>query len=410
MEYDVFISYKSEDIKIAAGLHRHLTENGLSVFFSQISIGDIGDAEYSDMIDQALENSSNMIVIASKHEYLYSGWVHYEWTSFANNLKGGYKSGNLITILGQDVKMADVPLGLRHRQSFRSKSYEGNIIKFLKQGGTIPSPKSGKNRLKLLLQSCLILIAATSIIALAIKCNQLYYPTSSKSYFIDYGDPAMAASLPASVSCSFDYQWIAEAFKDAQSGNCDAQFEIGNICYESKNYKDAIYWFSLSAKQGNPRAANGLGRCYYNGYGVQCRPRKAYNWFRYSAKHDCIEGKNNFGKCLEEGFGTIRNRRRAIKYYRSSADLGYPAAQFNLGIHIFCGDGTKANITEGLNWLKKAARNGSASAQMMLGDIYIEGLEGVAVDTTEALNWYKKAIDNTDIEIQDKVELKLLNL
>ena len=61
------------------------------------------------------------------------------------------------------------------------------------------------------------------------------------------------------------------------------QVAMGDFCYESGYYEDAVYWLTQSARQENPHAANGIGRCFYHGYGVRTSPRKAFNWFRHSA-------------------------------------------------------------------------------------------------------------------------------
>lgn len=65
-------------------------------------------------------------------------------------------------------------------------------------------------------------------------------------------------------------------------GSSEAQFEIGSYCYALTMYEKALYWFTLSAKQGNAKAANDIGRCYYNGNGTTKSPHNAYNWFRDS--------------------------------------------------------------------------------------------------------------------------------
>lgn len=406
MRYDVFISYKSEDHKIAMSLNQYLVSQGLSVFFSQVSLGEHGNSEYSKIIDEALEVTSNMIVVATKMEYLTRGWVQYEWSSFANDLKCGYKTGNLITLLGPDIKLSELPLGLRHRQSFSIKSYTTDgLINYVKGGERASSQNIQKRNSRLWLK--LILLLCVCITAISIfKYNQRKYPDCRETYSVDYSDTCSSSMITTRLA--YNPEWIACCFEEAKDGNSDAQFEIGNLNYSLNNYTDAIYWFSKSARQGNPRAANGIARCYYNGNGVRRDPRNAFNWFRYSAKSGCPEAMNNLGKCLEEGYGTLwANKWRAMKYYRLAADLAYAPAQYNIGVHYFFGEGLPHDVDEGLKWLKSAAHLGSPSAQMTLGNIYSEGLEGIATDTVTALSWYTKAINNDDAKVRNKVEMKL---
>lgn len=408
MKYDVFISYKSEDHKIAMSLNHYLVKQGLSVFFSQVSLGEHGNSEYSQIIDEALEVTSNMVVVATKLDYLTSGWVQYEWSSFANDLKCGYKTGNLITLLGPDVKLSELPLGLRHRQSFSTKSYmEDGLINYLKE--VAPASNHTVKKRSFHLWNKFFLFIGICIVAFSVfKYNQRTYPNCGETYSVDYSDTCSSSILLARLAVRYDHEWISSCFEEAKNGNSDAQFEVGNLSYDLNNYVDAVFWFSESARQGNPRAANGIARCYYNGYGVRKDPRKAFNWFKYSAKNGCPEAMNNLGKCLEEGYGILwANKWRAMKYYRSAADLAFAPAQYNIGVHYFFGDGLPQDIEEGLKWLKSAARLGSPSAQMTLGNIYSEGLEGVDTDTITALDWYTKAINNNDEKVRKKVELKI---
>ena len=100
MVYDVFISYKNEDKNIATGLFDFLRKNRLSVFLDNRSIN---ETDYAKMIDEAIENSKNLIVITSQQEYLTSGWVKYEWQTFNKEILSGRKDGQLFTIIDDDI-------------------------------------------------------------------------------------------------------------------------------------------------------------------------------------------------------------------------------------------------------------------------------------------------------------------
>lgn len=408
-KYDVFISFKSEDSKLAMDLHRYLTENGLSVFFSDITLGNIGASEYSEIIDNALENSMHMIVIASKIYFLNSNWVRYEWSSFLNDLKCGYKKGNLITILSPDVHLSDLPVGLRHRQSFTTKSYKENILPYLTSELTVKNTQK-KRKIRplhiLIFTAIACLAVGLSILA---KLNIKVYPETIPEYTIDFSDSNMVSYITSKAGLKVDYEKVYDSFELARNGGSDAQFEIGSLCYDSKNYDDALYWFVLSAKQGDLRAANGIGRCYYNAYGVRRWPRNAFNWFRYSARGGCPDGINNLGKCYEEGFGVRnKNEKKAMKYYRAAADLAYVPAVYNIGSHYFFGEILEQDVEEGMKWLRNAAHQGSASAQFTLGNIYREGLGGFEIDYEEAEKWYTKVMENNNERLKEKTEKNLL--
>lgn len=121
-QYDVFISSNSKDYSIAEEVYDFLTKEGLHVFLACRELGRIGEAEYADAIDTALDSTTHMIVVASSISNLSSKWVHYEWSTFRSDKNSGYKNGNLVTILTDNVSMEELPAGLRHQQSFSYSS------------------------------------------------------------------------------------------------------------------------------------------------------------------------------------------------------------------------------------------------------------------------------------------------
>lgn len=132
MQYDVFISSKSEDYYLAEEVYNFLTKNGLSVFIASEELQKIGEAQYANAIDEALDESVHMVVVASSLSHIKSKWVKYEWGIFSNDIKSGYREGNLLTILSSDVELKTLPASLRHQQSFHFDNYKKLILDFLK--------------------------------------------------------------------------------------------------------------------------------------------------------------------------------------------------------------------------------------------------------------------------------------
>ena len=54
-KYDVFISSKSEDYPIAEKVYDFLVANGLTVFLASTELSRIGEAEYSEAVDAAID-------------------------------------------------------------------------------------------------------------------------------------------------------------------------------------------------------------------------------------------------------------------------------------------------------------------------------------------------------------------
>lgn len=57
MNYDVFLSCKSEDYKIAEEVYQYLTENDFHVFLSSKELRKMKDSEYMDAISNALDSA-----------------------------------------------------------------------------------------------------------------------------------------------------------------------------------------------------------------------------------------------------------------------------------------------------------------------------------------------------------------
>lgn len=131
-KYDVFISSKSADYHLAKEVYNFLTDNGLLVFIASEELKKIGEAQYADAIDEVLDNSIHMVVVASSLNYIKSKWVKYEWSTFSNDLKSGYRDGNLLTILSGSIELKMLPASLRHQQSFHFDSYKNDILDYLK--------------------------------------------------------------------------------------------------------------------------------------------------------------------------------------------------------------------------------------------------------------------------------------
>lgn len=115
-DFDVFISYKSEDSQFAQQVFEHLRAHGLNVFFSKESLPQLGSDEYHEQIDRAIERARHMVVVASAPAHLESQWVKYEWRLFLGEKLAGRKPGNLVTVTAGDLAIGDLPISLRHRE------------------------------------------------------------------------------------------------------------------------------------------------------------------------------------------------------------------------------------------------------------------------------------------------------
>jgi hypothetical protein len=147
-EYDVFISYKSEDTEQARQVYELLQQEGLRVFFSKESLPQLGSDQYHEQIDMAIERARHLVVVTTSYEYVTSKWVQYEWRLFLGEKLAGRKSGNLITIVSGDLKINDLPITLRNREVVRLIPGEiERLVSYVKRceaGETASPPRIAK--------------------------------------------------------------------------------------------------------------------------------------------------------------------------------------------------------------------------------------------------------------------------
>lgn len=130
MEYDVFISCKSEDYKYAEEVYDFLTKNGFQTFLASKELRRLGESEYRRAISCAMKSSYHLIVFASNAEYVDSTWVYYEWDMFLNAKLKGRKDGQIMTIL-KDVNVDDINMDLWKYESFPFNSYMDNLLPYV---------------------------------------------------------------------------------------------------------------------------------------------------------------------------------------------------------------------------------------------------------------------------------------
>ena len=138
IDYDVFISCKSEDYDDARQIYNYLTkERNYNVFLVDEELRKKSQFQYSKVIDLAIASADHMIVFTSKAEYVVTTYVESEWRLFVDEQRTGRKVGNLLTVL-KGVKPADLPDGaiaLRNVQSIPFEKFKGVEDYLPKLGG-----------------------------------------------------------------------------------------------------------------------------------------------------------------------------------------------------------------------------------------------------------------------------------
>lgn len=143
--YDVFISCKSEDYSLAEDVYSYLMDHHINTFLASKELRKLGDSEYREAIEDALESAEHLIILASKPEYIKSKWVKYEWGLFLNARIDGYKEGNIITILN-GIEPKDISFALRRYESFPYSHFKNSIINYVETKASILRAKEAQEK------------------------------------------------------------------------------------------------------------------------------------------------------------------------------------------------------------------------------------------------------------------------
>ena len=143
-------------------------------------------------------------------------------------------------------------------------------------------------------------------------------------------------------------------------------FEKGLGYYNKKNYKQAVYWYTKSARQGFPGAQFNLGLMYYKSEGVPQNYKQAVDWFTKSARQGIPQAQNNLGFMYYKGEGVPQNKKQAVDWFTKSAKQGDPKAQNNLGLMYYKGEGVPKNYIHSYSWISLAASNNYQQARGLI--------------------------------------------
>lgn len=132
LNYDVFICFKAsddnnqetEDAKELKNLYIYLTNKGLKVFFSPITLNQSGifGAAVEPYIFNALDKSNMMLVYGSSPEYLSTTWVQNEWSRYLRAMSRGKKLPNSLLVVYKSFNPKELPISIRDLQAIDATS------------------------------------------------------------------------------------------------------------------------------------------------------------------------------------------------------------------------------------------------------------------------------------------------
>lgn len=179
---------------------------------------------------------------------------------------------------------------------------------------------------------------------------------------------------------------IKELTPLAEGGDVDAQYALGALCDDHKDYAKARQWYQLAVEKGDSDAQNNLAWLYLLGNGVPRDPDRALQLFNSAATQNNLSAFRSLAKVYTKGVGVPPDPTAAFKWWRKAAEQDDPTSQFRVGLAYLDGVGVEQDSAQGVAWLEKSANAGEGPAQANLGELYGSGTY-VPKDSTKGCFW-----------------------
>lgn len=173
--------------------------------------------------------------------------------------------------------------------------------------------------------------------------------------------------------------------ESAKLGNSIAQYKLG-IAYKNgfifkgsgevieKDVEKAIYWLDKAQKDSIDSAVYELGYIFENELKDH---KKAFEFYYEAAGKGDVKGLFAVARAFELGLGVTIDTGRAIYLYEAAAKEGYSDAWTNLGnIFIQGADGVPVNFSKAQGYLERGAESGNPKSQHNLALFYLKGMAG----------------------------------
>lgn len=150
----------------------------------------------------------------------------------------------------------------------------------------------------------------------------------------------------------------------------------------------------IAGQKGDAEGLYQRAKRYSKGEGVLQDYAKAAQYMRQAAELGYAFAQNDLGSYYAKGLGVPQDFQEAAKWYRKAAEQGDSLAEFSMGRICSQGRGVPKDIQESLSWYKKAAAQNQPDALVALGDLYLDGTEGLKSEPGEALKYFQKAVEH----------------
>lgn len=193
----------------------------------------------------------------------------------------------------------------------------------------------------------------------------------------------------------------------AETGNADAQYEMGNWHSENGPKPDltqSVAWLKKAAAQNHAKAQFLLGNAYDKGKGVPQNVNEAKGWYEKAAQKGETMAQHSLGLLLHPtSKSAVQNHAESFKWFQKAAANGYADSQFMLGIEYEFGVIVPKDAAEAKRWYEKAAAQGHEKAKQKVGQ---GGSSGAGTKTQEQT--YANLVVEAKKEAQKKKQVVFL--
>lgn len=186
---------------------------------------------------------------------------------------------------------------------------------------------------------------------------------------------------------------FAIALEHARKGEPAAQTLVAYIYANGlgvpQNHKEAVTWYDLAAKGGDPSAMEELANLLMVGEGVQKDPDRA----RSLLEQAVAKGRRSAAYALgliHLGDGSDGDLIKASEAFKVAADAGNSDAQYALATMYLDGQGMPRDLVMAGRMMGQAAKAGHVGAQVEYAIMLFNG-KGVRKDEAAAFAWFRLA-------------------
>lgn len=384
MDQDIFISYSRKDTMIAERICAALDRVGITYFIDRQGIA--GGMEFPEVLADAITDCKIFLFLASENSYV-SKFTNSEITFAFNEKQPNSILPYIIDGSQLPKKMRFIFSGINWR-TIEQHPIDSVLMNDLLQllGREAANTPRRPTRVPGGLGSDSGTVGVgggtTSMTQAEIDktkgaADALY---NQKKYSEAYQLYLKAADA-GDYWCQFRVAWMANNAEgvtknvdtarkyytmSANQGYNYAQYNLGVIYEEEKNYAEAYKWYRKAAAQDHDSAMYWLGVLLRDGKGCSKDEKEAHSWFMKLAAKNDKRALGAVGNDYYYGRGVEVDLPKSVEYYRKAADLGHVYSQYSLGYAYEYGKGVTANLDEAKRWYRKAADGGNESARKAL--------------------------------------------